>query len=186
MKRLLFLILIASVVGVIAFLGFKLVRGNAEKERIQARIQTLPEFRFTTLSGQTFTDRNIPDSMPVAIIHFLPDCHYCQGEAREIARNSKLFGTARILMVSMASTEEIRAFGREYGIDTLQSVTLLADTEKNFGNTFGTVNVPVTFAYSAQHRLAKQFSGETSAQALYKALSSISERSHSHISLSNP
>jgi peroxiredoxin len=172
MKRPLFLILLASVVLVIGYLGYKIVRGNAEKERIAAQIQTLPSFRFTTLEGTTFTEKNIAEGAPILIVHFLPDCHYCQGEVKELARNAHLFAGVEILFVSMAEKQAMTSFSKEYGLDTIKSITFLHDSELSFGKTFGTVSVPTTFAYTKEHRLAKQFSGEASAQALLKVLES--------------
>jgi hypothetical protein len=171
MKRPFFLALLGGILLAVAFLGYKIIRGNAEKERIASQIQTLPELPFFTLEGKPFSRQQISPSTPVVIIHFLPDCHFCQGEAKELAVHAALFSKARILMISAPNRQDIQQFGKLYGLDAMPSVMLLSDSLKMFGQTFGTVNVPVTFVYTEKQHLAKQFTGETSAQAIYKALS---------------
>jgi peroxiredoxin len=179
MKRPFFLALLGAILLAIAFLGYKIIRGNAEKERIASQIKTLPELPFFTLDGKPFSRQRVPPSTPVVIVHFLPDCHFCQGEAKELAANAALFSKARIFMVSAANSQAIQQFGKLYGLDAMPSITLLSDSLKMFGQTFGTVNVPVTFVYTEEQRLAKQFMGETSAQGIYKALSSFSNAASS-------
>jgi hypothetical protein len=153
MKRFFLLALIGIALVAIAVLGFSIVRGNADKEAIAQRIRRLPEFQFSTLDGAAFTPAEVSPEKSLVIIHFLPDCHYCQGEATELAAHAELFSSAHILMVSAADARSLRAFGR----------------------TFGTVNVPTTFVYSpeqnGQRRLLKQFTGETSAKAIHTVLS---------------
>ncbi|MFY7999675.1 MAG: TlpA family protein disulfide reductase [Candidatus Kapaibacteriota bacterium] len=174
MKRLIFLALVGMVIASIAALGYKIVRGNAEKEAAQKRIQTLPEFHFQASNGADFTPSDIPPEKPLVIIHFLPECHFCQGEAKELAAHAEFFQKAHILMVSAAEMKQIRDFGAYYGVANLPALTLVRDAKHSFGQTFGTASVPTTFVYSAENKgkrkLLKQFNGETSAEALRKAV----------------
>ena len=112
-----------------------------------------------------------------------PTCHpkkhssssiFCQGEAKELAANAALFGGAHILWVSAAESKQIREFGAWYGLAHLPSYTLSRDSLRSFGQTFSTASVPTTFVYSAlrdgKRSLLKQFTGETSAEAIRKAI----------------
>ncbi|MCU0426096.1 MAG: redoxin domain-containing protein [Candidatus Kapabacteria bacterium] len=174
MKRLIFLALVGMVIASIAALGYKIVRGNAEKEAAQQRIQTLPDFRFQTSNGNGFTPSDVPPEKPLVIMHVLPECHFCQGEAKEIAAHAEFFQKAHILLVSAAEMKQIQDFGAYYGLPALPSLTLTRDAERSFAQTFGTASVPTTFVYSAEvggkRKLLKQFTGETSAEALRKVL----------------
>jgi hypothetical protein len=57
MKRPFFLALLGGILLAIAFLGFKIIRGNAEKERIASQIQTLPELPFLPSTKNPFHAR---------------------------------------------------------------------------------------------------------------------------------
>jgi peroxiredoxin len=184
MKRLIWLVFVALILASVGVLAFKLARGNAEKEAIAERVKTLPDFRFeaasmlgasmASSSAQDFTPADVAPDKALVIIHFLPDCHFCQGEAKEIAAHAEFFQTAHILMVSAAEMKQIRDFGAHYGLANLPALTLARDGKRAFSQTFGTAGVPATFVYSAaangKRTLLKQFNGETSAEAIYKAL----------------
>jgi hypothetical protein len=174
MKRLIFLALVGMILLAVAALGYKVVRGNAEKDAAALRICTLPDFRFFTDSMGAITPAHMPPEKALVIIHFLPDCHFCQGEAKELAANVALFGGAHFLWVSVAESKQISDFGAWYGLANLPSYTLSRDSLRSFGQTFGTASVPTTFVYSAlrdgKRSLLKQFTGETSAEAIRKAL----------------
>lgn len=174
MKRLISLAFVGLILASVGVLAYKVVRGNAEKEAAAERIKTLPDFRFETAQIQEYTPTSIPAEKPLVIIHFLPDCHFCQGEAKEIAAHAEFFQTAHILMVSAAEMKQIRDFGTYYGVANLPALTLARDSAHTFGQIFGTVSVPTTFVYSAEvngkRKLLKQFNGETSAEALRKVI----------------
>lgn len=174
MKRLIFLALVGMILLAVAALGYKIVRVSAEKDTVALRIRTLPDFRFFTDSMGAITPARVPPEKALVIIHFLPDCHFCQGEAKELAANAALFGGAHILWVSAAGSKQIRDFGAWYGLANLPSYTLSRDSLRSFGQTFGTASVPTTFVYSAlrdgKRSLLKQFTGETSAEAIRKAI----------------
>jgi thiol-disulfide isomerase/thioredoxin len=186
MKRLLLLALVGMILCSIGILAVKIVRGNADKEAAQKRIQTLPDFRFVIVSAsnnaadstaggsKAFTLGDVPPEKPLVMMHFLPDCHFCQGEAKELAANAAFFSKAHILLVSAAEPKPIRDFGEWYGLNTLPALTLARDSLKTFGQIFGTASVPATFVYGAEvggkRKLLKQCNGETSAEALRKTL----------------
>lgn len=174
MKRLIFLALVGMIIASVGVLAVKIVRGNAEKEAAAKRIKLLPDFRFETAQSQDFTPESVPPEKPLVIIHFLPDCHFCQGEAKELAAHPQFFERVHILMVSAAEMKQISDFGTYYGVAHLPALTLARDAAHIFGQTFGTNSVPTTFVYSAatggKRKLLKQFNGETSADALRKVL----------------
>jgi hypothetical protein len=174
MKRLIFLALVGMILLAVAALGYKIVRVSAEKDATALRIRTLPDFRFFTDSIAAITPARVPPEKALVIIHFLPDCHFCQGEAKELAANAALFGGTHFLWVSAAESKQIREFGTWYGLANLPSHTLARDSLRSFGQTFGTASVPTTFVYSAlrdgKRTLLKQFTGETSAEAIRKTI----------------
>lgn len=111
MKRLIFLALVGMILLAVAALGYKIVRVSAEKDAAALRIRTLPDFRFFTDSTEAIAPAHVPPEKALVIIHFLPDCHFCQGEAKELAANAALFGGAHFLWVSAAESKQIREFG---------------------------------------------------------------------------
>jgi peroxiredoxin len=170
MKRLLLSSLLVAVLAAIGVLTVKIVHGAADKEAVAARIHTLPSFRFRALDGTAFANASLPKGKPIIIIHFLTTCHFCQGEAREIAASAALRQEAEIVMVSMESAAALERFCMEFGLRGIASVHCVSDSAKTFGSTFGTLATPTTFIYDAQHRLVKQFTGETSAKAMLNAV----------------
>ncbi len=173
MKRLIFLAFVGVILLSIAALGYKIVRGNAEKDATALRIRTLPELHFTQENGAPLTNTDFPPDKALVIVHFLPDCHFCQGEAKEFSAHPELLADAHVLFVSAAATQQIREFAAAYTLRNLPSVTIAADSLKTFGQTFGTASVPTTFVYgnavNGKRILLKQFNGETSAEAVWRS-----------------
>lgn len=170
MKRLFSYGLVLCVLGFTGWLGVKVYRGNAEKDAIRAKILNLPDFGFYDLQGKAITASSLPPQKAVVILHFLTDCHFCQGEVREIVRHAGLFRDAHVVLVSMQDAATLRQFRREYGLDSLGFVSVVSDTARGFAQTFGTMNVPTTLVYSQNRVLLRQFTGETSAAAIAKII----------------
>lgn len=83
MKRIIFLALVGMILLAVVALGYKIVRGNAEKDAAALRIRTLPDFRFFTDSMGAITPAHVPPEKALVIIHFLPrrskrTCRQCR------------------------------------------------------------------------------------------------------------
>lgn len=176
-KRLFSYGLLFCALGFTGWMGIKVYRGNAEKDAIRAKISTLPDFRFYDLEGGASTTSTLPRDKAVVIMHFLTDCQFCQGEVREISSHAGLFRNAHIVLISMQDRATLKKFRHEYGLDTLGFVSVLNDSARFFGATFGTINVPTTFIYDQNRHLLRQFTGETSARAIARTIDSSQVRS---------
>ena len=107
---------------------------------------------------------------PTLLIHFLPDCHFCQNEAKALGENLTLFQDVRLILISSASPSSLRDFAREFGLSQQPDIHLLHDSERRFADFFGTRAVPAVFIYDAKGRLQKKYRGETKIETILSHL----------------
>jgi len=106
------------------------------------------------------------------LIHFLPDCHFCQNEAAALRDNLSAFDGVRLLMISGADREAVKVFAVEYGLAGRSNVEFFLDPQQQFTGLFGTQAVPAIFIYDERGRLIKRYRGETKIEAILQHLNS--------------
>lgn len=152
--------------------AFMLV-GIFQKSKILANIETtkqsLPNFTFYNLDSLATNSTFIKKGKSVCIFYFNADCEYCQNEARDISKNIALFKDTQIVMVSFNTIADIKKFALEYGLN-YPNIVFLQDPKFQFSSWFGKTSVPSVFIYNAQHRLVKEYQGETKIEAIIKYL----------------
>jgi len=107
---------------------------------------------------------------PTLLVHFLPDCHFCQYEAKVLGENLPFFQHAQLILISRASPPALRDFAREFGLWQQPNIHFLHDKEGCFAKFFGTQSVPTVFIYDEEGRLQKQYQGETKMGAILSHL----------------
>lgn len=151
-------------------LGFSIIKRIKQKNRIENKIQTIPEFIFCDLLGEEFNSSYINNNNSCLIIYFHPECEHCHYEAEQISLNIDQFYNFQIIMISPASRENVKDFANNYHLLEFDNITVLIDTLDVFHNTFGPNPFPTTFIYNKERKLVKQFKGEVKIEALLKYL----------------
>jgi peroxiredoxin len=165
-------ILLALVLVAISFTGYllyKIVIAKQQSAIVNTTKQNLPNFSFYNVDSVAFSRNFLKKGKPVCIFYFNAGCEYCQYEAREISKNIALFKDTQILMVSFNTIADIKKFALEHNLN-YPNIVFLQDPNFQFSTWFGKTGVPSVFIYDAQHRLVKEFHGETKIEAIIKYL----------------
>ncbi len=167
-KTVLYLVLI----GVFLLAGYmliKIIKKKNDLDAIAINKQTLPIFNFYHLNGLTANNSIIKKDQAVCIFYFNADCEHCQYQAKEINKNIALFKNTQLVMVSFNTVKEIKQFALQYGLN-YPNLTFLQDSKYQFYKWFGKTSVPAVYIYNAQHKLVKEYHGETKIEAITKYL----------------
>lgn len=165
-------ILLALVIIVVSFTGYvlyKIIIAKQQNTIVKITMQTLPDFNFYNLDSVAVSANIVNKGKPICIFYFNAGCEYCQYEAREISNNIALFKDTQILMVSFNTIADIKKFALEHNLN-YPNIVFLQDPNFQFSIWFGKTGVPSVFIYDAQHRLVKEFHGETKIEAIIKYL----------------
>jgi peroxiredoxin len=165
-----FLVLVTSFT-LIFYLSWKIYSGIENKNEIAEKTEILPDFNFYTLYGERFLPNSITKGNSSVIIFFNPDCHHCTCEIEGIIKNSALFSSTDILLVSDQPAGLLKQFSEQYDLDNFPQIKILYADYGHIRSVFGTIFIPATFIYCEDHSLLKTIKGEVSAEAILKILS---------------
>ncbi len=167
-------ILIKIIVYVFFFLGgvlfFYLFNTITTKSNIDKIYSILPEIYFFKPINTNTESLFLKRHYSTVIIHFRPDCEYCQYEARAIRDSLHRFAATNVLLVSDEPIERLQDFAAEYDLANQPNIHILYDRDRKFKDLFGTSMVPSIFIYNQEQKLVKQFKGETKIEAILKYL----------------
>lgn len=153
---------------ILLLLVSSIIKGIKQKRNIENMIQTLPEFVFNNILGETFSSSDINKKNSSLIIYFHPECDHCHYEAEQISLNIDLFHNTQVIMISNASLESIKDFALKYHLLEFENINILIDTLDVFPNIFGQNPFPTSFIYNDKRKLVKQYKGEVTTEALLK------------------
>ena len=163
------LVLVFFIAG--GFLVFQVIQGLKGKKEAEARIQSIPQTEFVSLTGGKISLRNFNTQKKMVIVYFHPECDYCKYEAQEIAQNSAAFNHCQIVMVTADdSLQRIEQFCNEYNLWGIDNFEVLLDKENRFKKIFGKAVVPSLYIYDENQKLTKRFLGETKPEAIIAAI----------------
>lgn len=131
--------------------------------------KSLPNFTFYNLDSIATTNSFITKGSSFCVFYFNSDCEYCQNEAKELKHNIRLFKNVQVIMVSFNSIADIKKFKKEYNLN-YPNITFLQDPKFEFKEWFGKSSVPAVFIYNSQHKLVKEYHGETKMETILKSL----------------
>ncbi len=106
----------------------------------------------------------------VVLIFFNPECEHCQYEARGIKENVNDFKNTELIFISSESIAAIQRFASQYNLENYPFVHFTKINREEIFDTFGTLSVPHIFIYDKDHKLIKEFKGETKVEAILKYL----------------
>ena len=170
MKRYLTIVALVVILVFVVLLGARIREGVKARRAIADRIATLPEFDLATLEGQRFGSENLSTDRPVILMYFTTVCPYCQSELNSIRQHAELKRQGSFLMISRESLDVLRQYQETEELDKEQSMPILWDSLGAVHRQFGVSIVPSTFIYGTDRSLVKKFTGETSADIIYRLL----------------
>jgi len=131
-----------------------------------AQINNMPSFQFEKINGISLSDRDlISFSERIVINFFSPTCEHCQYMAALYFKNKEELKNVTIIMITIADSNSVARFTRDYQLNRMTNIILLRDTKFQFYKIFGTASVPSFFIYENQ-KLVKKIIGETKIETL--------------------
>jgi thiol-disulfide isomerase/thioredoxin len=169
-KKILFITLLLSVVGLVAWISTKISGRIQHKKQVAIQLKTLPmKVKSLGLDSGMVNLEQFVENKPVVIFFFDPDCEHCQSEAQVVKKNAEAFAGVQLLWVSMAQFYRLRAFEHKYGLEkTIPNLRIAQISPQEADQQFGFRTVPTILIYNAEHQLTKQYVGETKVEAILK------------------
>lgn len=157
--------LLAFVISYLLYFVVKIVDKVNHKKATAEQIQTVPKFTCQTTTNRSFSNKLLLGKATI-LIYFDPACEHCQQEARAFHRNVSLLKQAQIVWLSSEPLKKLQRFAKEFGLESLPTVTVAHIPKEAVYHTFGFTTVPTLLIYSAEGKLVKQYKGETKLEAL--------------------
>lgn len=151
------------------FLAGILVQGT-QAQTAPAKI--IPEFKFLTLSGQSFTRNELKKNKTLVIIFFDVTCDHCQHEIAAIGEHINEFKQTEFYLVSMDEVTGIKKFMNSFGkkLNGRSNVTLLRDVYKQFIVRFLPKEFPALYVYGPDLKLRKYFGQNSDVKEIVKTV----------------
>ncbi len=170
MRKIIKIVVILIVTGLLGYMVFQISDKLKTRKELSEQIQSLPDFKFQLMDGDSFTNSDLKKNQPVVIVYFNPKCEECQYEVQQIRDNVDAFQGVELLLVTPAKKEVLLEFYKDYDLDKHPQITVLMDKNDNFHSVFGPASYPTVFIYNSSRQLVKQYRGETKVEAVLKAV----------------
>ena len=160
MKKHILIILSCTMIAfVLLSISMQILHKNEAKAMQKALTATMPVSN--SLKG-------LKENTPSVFIAFHPECEHCQYEAKSINERHNDLENVNIVMFTVANDSMTKAFSKQYGLDSLKNVHVLAHTTREMERLFDVKTIPTVFIYNAQNQLVKRYNGETKIEAILK------------------
>lgn len=169
-KKIILFIVVISVLGLLAYLGFNVISKAKEKNKIAKQLEKIPEFEFLTLKQKPFTKINLKQNINTIFIYFNSECDFCQHEAQSISDNLDSFKNVQFIFVSTEPIEIIKQFSEQYKLNNQQNITFLYDNLNTFYSRFDANSIPYLLIYNKKQKLIKKHKGQLNAKGILRAL----------------
>jgi peroxiredoxin len=119
----------------------------------------LPNMQLLHLDGSRGMAKDIRGK--AVLILFQPDCDHCQRETVQIREHLNAFQGYKLYFISDAPPQQLSQFAREYGLAGNPDIHFAHTSIENILNSYGPIDAPSVYIYTAEGRLKKSFIGET-------------------------
>ena len=153
------------------YLGIKTNQYITNQKLVIKRIKKLPDLPLYSVSERK--NKNLKQllvSKPLVIVYFNTDCHFCQGEIKNLEQHSKRLQNIDFVFISDQPFDKISDFIKAYRMSDYTSWKIMRDSLHQFHSIFGTKLYPNTYIYSNKGKLLGHFMGEISAKAIRKVI----------------
>lgn len=170
MKKNIKIIVVTLIVLIISFFTYEIVLRTNQKRIIANSIQTIPNFSFTKLNNDTFSNNNLEKNKAIVFINFNSKCHFCQNEAKSIQENIDALKEVQFLFISSEPIDSIKNFAMEYKLIKYRHIIFLFDKNDTFSTIFDTNTIPSSLIYNKKQKLIKKNKGQLMASRILKDL----------------
>jgi peroxiredoxin len=169
-RKIAFGILAVSIV-MLSYMGIKISLNIINKREIAERIKQLPDMTVYSLyKSQGMKLNEFISDKPLILVYFNTDCHFCQGEIKNLENNIEMLKDYNLVFISSQASGKIKHFYNTYQFSLYHNWRVVKDSMDNFKKIFGTKVYPNTYIYSKNGFLLKHFKGETDANAIFHVL----------------
>lgn len=170
MKKYLKIIIPVVVLGVIAFMSYKVISKIKHKKEVAENIKTIPIFSFKTIEGRVFSNQHLKEDTPAIFLYFNSECEHCQSESEQIRDNVEKFANAQLVFISFEDSKKIMAFATKYRLDHYDNINFLCDSKVSFATTFDVNSLPTVVIYDKNKKLVKKIKGEVKVENILNML----------------
>jgi peroxiredoxin len=128
----------------------------------------LPNLPLTFADGEKKNAQDLDGNTIIVLFH--PDCDHCQREANQIAAFSESFTKYQVYFISSAPITEIVKFGHDYNLAGKPNFKFAQTGFDDVLKSYGSIDTPSLYIYSADKRLKQAFNGETAMEVIVKYL----------------
>jgi hypothetical protein len=136
-------------------------------DRAKEKLASLKSLPIVIMDSSMY---ELPNSVPTVVMLFNTACEHCHYEVTEIKKSISSFQRTSILMISSEPIKTIKAFAKEYGLDSEATITFAKINRDDVFETFGSVSIPHILIYDKDRKLIKEFKGETKIEAILQYL----------------
>jgi thiol-disulfide isomerase/thioredoxin len=165
-KKVLKIAALAIALACVLFLGIGIIKKSDAKKTIRSKIQTISKVKLLTLDSSVYS---FPEGT-VVIIFFNSGCEHCQYELREIKTKYELFSNVELVLLSSEDISVIKKASEDFGLTQLPKVHFAKINHADVFDNFGAFSFPYVLVYDSNHKLVKEFKGETKVEAIAKHL----------------
>lgn len=145
---------------VFLFVVIQTVKAQADSSDYYKAFLHLPAFSLNKAPDSSeFNNNNLIAGKPVVLLFFSPDCEHCQQEAAELLQNKELVKEIPVIMISLASMNEITTFINKFKLAELPNVTVTQDYNFKLGNIFKMKTFPAMYVYDEYQDILKAYIG---------------------------
>lgn len=170
-KKKLALVVLGLSIILLGYMSTRIWQNISYEKKVAKRIKKLPIMDIYSLDhGKKEKIVHFLSVNPLVMVYFNTDCHFCQGEIKNLEDHYKLLKGSDFLFVSSQSSKKIKKFIKDYHLASYSTWYVVQDSLHHFKKIFGTNLYPNTYIYSSNGLLIKHFRGETSAKAISRIL----------------
>lgn len=162
MKKILLLLTLTTYI----FSGF--AQGDSTQSP-STRFKVFPPAKFLMSDSVTYlTKASLPKNKQVLFMVFNPECDHCQHETESIIKNIDEFKKTQIVMITMVSITEMKAFIEKYKLNQFNNIMVAKDISFFLPSFFQIRNLPFLAFYDKKLKLISEFSGSLPVEKILK------------------
>lgn len=152
-------------IGVIFYFfnSYKTKKANAEQ------LQTIPTFSLKTIKGEIFTTNDLTTDRNKVLVYFSPSCHYCEGEAEELAIIHQQYPNVQWVWIASEPLTEIKTFAEKYQLDQQENIHWCQDEMATLYQKFAMSSVPFFLAYDKNNKQVFRNKGAVKLEKILKS-----------------
>jgi thiol-disulfide isomerase/thioredoxin len=165
-KRLLKVIALTIAITCVLFLSIGIVKKSRAKKMISGRASSLPKVTLFAMDSGFYA---FPP-LAIGVIFFNSSCEHCQYELRDLSSKMQLFSNKQLVLLSSENISVIKKTAEEMGLNQFTNIHFAKINAKDVFESFGSISVPDILIYGDDHKLIKEFKGETKIEAIARYL----------------